>query len=193
MQLKKNSFTQERFSKVLNFGKVVATLSVLFVILSLSTSCKKNAKAKEMIITPEQAQALPADFIDFYKKFHSDSLFQVAHIQFPLEGYPSQVDEKTIAEGTFRWTADTWRMHRMEAFTDSVFTRKFESPLPEMVMETIKQRNSPFAMYRRFYKRGTDWTLIYYSDMNAMKEGESSEATEAADPSDLSPKKELEK
>jgi hypothetical protein len=170
MQLKKNNTALMNFPKIENFWKVVAPTSILFIILSLSISCKKKEKAKEIIITPEQAQTLPADFLEFYKKFHGDSLYQVAHIQFPLEGYPSQADAKTITEGTFRWTAETWRMHRMEAFSDTIFTRKFESPLPVMVMETVKQRNTPFAMYRRFYKRGEDWMLIYYSDMNAMKE-----------------------
>ena len=149
---------------------VIAALSILFITLSLSVGCKKNAQAKEVVISAEQAQTLPADFLEFYKKFHSDSLYQMAHIQFPLEGYPSQADEKTVAEGTFRWTADKWLMHRMEGFSDTLFTRKFESPLPEMVTEILKQRNTPFAMYRRFYKRGNEWMLIFYSDMNAMKE-----------------------
>jgi hypothetical protein len=151
------------------FSKTLAT-SLLFITLSFSTSCKRDAKVKEVIIAPEQAQALAADFLEFYKKFHTDSAYQMGHIQFPLEGFPSQADSTLIASGTFRWTADTWRMHRMEAFSDTAFTRTFESPLPEMVGETLRQKNTPFAMYRRFYKRGNDWNLIFYSDMNAMKE-----------------------
>jgi hypothetical protein len=163
MQLKKNKSTHANFPKVL-------VTSILFITLLFSTSCKRDAKVKEVTIAPEQAQAVPSDFLEFYKKFHTDSAYQMAHIQFPLEGYPSQADSATIASGTFRWNAETWRMHRMDAFSDTAFIRSFESPLPEMVGETLRQKNTPFAMYRRFYKRGNDWTLIYYSDMNAMKE-----------------------
>jgi hypothetical protein len=157
------------FYKQTSFSKTLVTC-LLFITLLSSTSCKRDAKVKEVVITPEQAQAVPDDFLEFYKKFHSDSAYQMAHIQFPLEGFPSQADSAVIASGNFRWTAETWRMHRMEAFSDTAFTRTFLSPLPEMVGETLRQKNTPFAMYRRFYKRGNDWNLIFYSDMNAMKE-----------------------
>jgi hypothetical protein len=135
-------------------------------------ACKKNQKTaiKEPEISVEEKQILAPDFLEFYKKFHSDSLFQMAHIQFPLQGYPTQVDNDTTvyADPNFRWQADNWRMHRMEAFSDTAFTRQFEAPLPMLVSETIQQRNSPFKMFRRFYKRDNDWFLIYYGAMNAV-------------------------
>ena len=32
------------------------------------------------------------DFDSFYRSFHQDSLFQMSHIRFPLEGRPDQSD-----------------------------------------------------------------------------------------------------
>lgn len=29
---------------------------------------------------------LPADFVEFYRRFHSDSLYQIEHINWPLAG-----------------------------------------------------------------------------------------------------------
>ena len=116
------------------------------------------------------SKELPADFLAFYDKFHQDSAYQMAHIIFPLEGYPAQVDSATMAEGTFRWYAETWRMHKMAGFTNSDFTRTFDQAIPGIVNETVRQNGTPFGMFRRYYKRGDDWFLIMYSDMNPMKE-----------------------
>ncbi len=150
---------------------------IVLTLLALS-SCKKNQKqeVKEPALSVEETQALPPDFLDFYKKFHSDSLYQMAHIQFPLQGYPTQVDNDTTVyiDENYRWQPNTWLMHRMEGFTDTAFTRKFEVPLPMAVSETIHQRNSPFKMFRRFYKRDNEWFLIYYGAMNAISDGQNS-------------------
>jgi hypothetical protein len=155
-------------SKVFYF--ILCTLFIAF------TSCKnkQSKEVKEPVMSSEETQSLPADFLDFYKKFHSDSTYQMAHIQFPLQGYPTQVDNDTtvFVEESFRWQADKWIMHRMEAFSDTAFTRKFETPMPMFVNEMIHQKNSPFKMFRRFYKRDNDWFLIYYGAMNAVTANE---------------------
>ena len=134
-------------------------LSSLILALLL-LSCKRQ----EPTLKKEEAAGLPPDFVTFYEKFHSDSLFQMAHITFPLEGYPSAPDSATVANH-FHWTADKWLMHR-GAFSDSLYNRKFEMPMQNVVTELIMQKNVPYGTYRRFLKRGDSWSLIFYSDMN---------------------------
>jgi hypothetical protein len=152
------------------------SLFILIITVIALSSCKKNQKTevKEPALSAEETQTLPPDFMDFYKKFHSDSLYQMTHIQFPLQGYPTQVDNDTTVyiDESYRWLADKWIMHRMESFSDTAFTRKFDVPLPMAVSETIQQRNSPFKMFRRFYKRDNEWFLIYYGAMNAISDGQ---------------------
>ncbi len=146
-------------------------LSVISIFISMAlmlTNCNRQKEAKESL-SKEVSNELPADFVAFYEKFHQDSAYQMAHIIFPLEGYPAQVDSATVAESTFRWYAETWRMHKMAGFTSADFTRTFEEKLPGMVNETILQNGSPYGMFRRYYKRGNEWFLIYYSDMNPIK------------------------
>jgi hypothetical protein len=126
-------------------------------------SCKPQPPA----LKQEEAATLAADFVMFYEKFHADSAFQMAHISFPLEGYPMAPDSATLASN-FRWTADKWVMHRGSMFIDSLYTRKFDSPLPTMITEVIKQKGTPYGSYRRFLKRDDSWYLIFYSDMNRM-------------------------
>jgi Domain of unknown function (DUF4348) len=155
MQLKKMKPVLSTWLLAINF-----CLIILFL-----TDCKRKDP-----VLKGQVQGLPDDFVAFYEKFHADSAYQMAHIQFPLEGYPAQADSLVLAAGDFRWTADKWVMHRMQAFTDSLYNRTFDVSIPGIVNETIRQKNTPFGMYRRFYKRGEDWTLILYADMNPLQE-----------------------
>ena len=146
----------------------LSVVSVFIFMALIFTNCNSPVNPPKADLTV--SKELPVDFVTFYEKFHQDSAYQMAHIIFPLEGYPAQVDSATIAEGTFRWYAESWRMHKMAGFTSSDFTRTFEQTLPGIVNETVLQNGTPFGMFRRYYKRGDEWFLIMYSDMNPMKE-----------------------
>ena len=153
----------------------LSVISIFIFMALILTNCNSplnppKGDSKNDLSKGVVSQELPVDFLAFYEKFHQDSAYQMAHIIFPLEGYPSQVDSATIAEGTFRWYAETWRMHKMAGFTSSDFTRTFDQAIPGIVNETVRQNGTPFGMFRRYYKRGDDWFLIMYSDMNPMKE-----------------------
>jgi hypothetical protein len=153
MQLKKS---HSRF--------VARFATLIFVVLSLS-ACKNEQKLPQ-----EETKDLPEDFVKFYNKFHNDSLFQVAHIEFPLEGYPSgNLKDSTLNGAEFRWTADKWQMHRLATFDGTQFTRTFESPMPIVVNEIIIQKQNGYGTLRRFLKRGDEWHLIFYSDMNRLE------------------------
>lgn len=141
----------------------ISSLSIIALIFL--TQCKRRESALK-----GQTEGLPTDFTTFYDKFHSDSAYQMAHITFPLEGYPSNADSATLANGGFYWQKDKWIMHKMEGFSDSLYNRQFDISMPGIINETIRQKNTPYSMYRRFYKRGDDWQLIFYADMNAVKE-----------------------
>lgn len=154
--------------------RTLSAISFLMLVALFFSNCrneKTSSKEQTNIVSDKKAfKDLPSDFITFYEKFHQDSTYQMAHIQFPLEGYPAQVDSATVAEGTFRWYADTWRMHKMAAFSSSEFIRTFEETIPGIINETIRQKGTPYALFRRFYKRDNEWFLILYLDMNPMDE-----------------------
>lgn len=160
----KNYFSVQFFLKIfqkkINF-KIFFKCVLFFLILFSATACKQKNNLSET-----EKKELPPDFVAFYTKFHNDSIFQLEHIQFPLPGFPSQVD--SIANN-FQWTKETWRMHRTENFSDTLFTRTFEMPLPNCVNETVVMKNTPLGTFRRFYKRDNDWFLIFYADMNKIQ------------------------
>ena len=140
-------------------------LVIFGMVIILLSACKNDVK-----LPKKEVNGLPDDFVEFYNTFHTDSTFQMAHIEFPLEGYPSGANaDSTQDMSKFRWTADKWQMHRLNFYNDKDFSRRFDSPMQIVVNEIIVQKQSGYGTLRRFMKRGTDWHLIFYSDMNRLE------------------------
>jgi len=145
-------------------------IQMKFIILLLFSgtvllSCGQD-KASAPAAGGNQLADLPEDFKTFYQKFHSDSIYQIEHIVFPLEGLPDKADSLTIASGNFRWQKENWRMQRAVDFDLSDFTRKLVPVNEVMVVEYIVHKNGKFGMERRFAKFGDEWNLIYYAGLN---------------------------
>jgi hypothetical protein len=138
-----------------------------FTLLFLFSACKNQPKMESA-----ESKQLPADFIQFYEKFHADSIYQMAHIQFPLEGYPEYADSSQLDEGKFYWQKETWVLHKLENFSEPLYYRQTEEPIKGIIAEAIISKKEQIGIYRRFYKRDNEWFLIFYSGMNSMKKGE---------------------
>ena len=142
-------------------------LPLLFLLTFFA--CKNKQPAPETLAaTDSEASALPEGFSDFYQKFHNDSLFQVEHIVFPLEGLPNNADSATVAAKTFRWMPETWRMQRQFDFQVSEYKREIVPLTETIVMERILHQSGDFGMIRRFAIVGGDWHLIYYAGVNRL-------------------------
>ncbi|MBI5916080.1 MAG: hypothetical protein HY842_11955 [Bacteroidetes bacterium] len=136
--------------------------ALLFLLCLLA--CKNDPTEQQASGTPE----LPGGFAEFYQKFHSDSLFQVAHIVFPLEGLPNNADSATVASKDFRWLPETWRMQRQFDFEVSEYQREIVPLTETIVMERIVHSTGEFGMVRRFAIVGGEWHLIYYAGVNRL-------------------------
>jgi Domain of unknown function (DUF4348) len=128
--------------------------------------------ADGIIVEPQQSletdEGLPADFLSFYQRFHDDSLYQLEHVTFPLQGIPSDADSATIVDGKFRWQKEGWVMHHPIEDAEIQFSRSFKKISDEMVVENIKVAAGQYGMQRRFSKLGDDWYLIYYAAVNRL-------------------------
>jgi hypothetical protein len=109
------------------------------------------------------------DFEDFYRRFHEDEAYQMAHITFPLEGLPAHADSELLAAGTFRWDMEDWEPHRPFDATNSEFRRELTALGDDLVIEKIVHRSGAFGTLRRFARLGGEWYLIYYAGMNRMQ------------------------
>ena len=130
---------------------------------------EKDRAVDEVVTTPLQnksANPIPGDFFVFYTKFHEDSLYQIEHINFPLEGVPPYADSLVLAENNFHWQKEDWRMHKILEDRKEHFHENLVLASDGLIFEFIPTGDEKLWIERRFLKSGKDWRLIYYSGLN---------------------------
>lgn len=110
-----------------------------------------------------------SDFEAFYNRFMTDSLYQIGHIVFPLEGIPDHADSTNIRGTSFRWTKEDWVMHRKFDPANSGYKVEFIPFGDDLMVENITHHSGQYGMMRRFAKLNNEWHLIYYVGMNAIQ------------------------
>lgn len=146
---------------------------LFFTGLALFTACgERTPSASNMPAEAEQTSQqaegqLPPDFEAFYRRFHTDSLFQIEHIVWPLQGLTAvETDGGNLQKQAVYWELKTWRMHRPVNFGSGEFKRRVEVLGDELVVEHISYAAANFGLERRFVRRSDgDWELIYYADI----------------------------
>ncbi|MFQ5445864.1 MAG: hypothetical protein ACE5FF_02925 [Saprospiraceae bacterium] len=136
-----------------------------FFALVLFLACKNKPQEPAAAAA---APALPEGFTEFYRRFHADSVYQMAHIVFPLQGLPGNADSLTIAQDNYHWQPENWKMMRPFDFQMSDFRRELHPVNENMVVERIVHKSGEFGMVRRFAKVAGEWNLIYYTGMNRL-------------------------
>lgn len=130
---------------------------------------EKDRPVEQVVTTQSQipvATNIPPDFLVFYAQFHSDSAYQLEHINFPLEGFPAYADSVTVAEKTFRWEKENWNVHRNMEERKQSFHENLVQVSDGLIFEYIPTGDKKLWMERRFLKTGNEWRLIYFSDLN---------------------------
>lgn len=151
-----------------------------FILGVLAASMFFTWKLKQMVKTPEipvmeesavneeKDEGMPPGFLAFYQRFHNDSVYQLEHIVFPLQGLPSMADEEVITSNNYRWEKENWVLHQPFENAEGEFSRSFTKLSDEMVIENIQLAGGGYGMQRRFSKSGDEWFLIYYAGMNQL-------------------------
>lgn len=138
-----------------NLGFYVKGLLTCSFVLFLFLACKPKGQQDEKSISEIEVVELDKDFVDFHEMFHTDSIFQLSHIRFPL----ARSVQDSIQEP---WTKESWVMHRTFSDFGGKFKRDF-TVMGKLVIENIIDANGFFSMERRFAKLIDGWTLIYYN------------------------------
>lgn len=148
-------------------------LALATLALTLFFACKNKPAEGNATLPAQPAETtqsnaqIPSDFPGFYAQFHSDSLYQLAHIHWPLSGkFAKQVDSSHVDLQSIKWQPETWRMQHAVDFSKGEFVQELEPLGDVMVIERIRTPGSEFSLERRFAKRAdNEWELIYYKDM----------------------------
>jgi len=159
---------------VLSFllGVLFTTIFFIFYLKNRLANTTTSADNTEQVIAQEEESApvgLPPGFRKFYENFHRDSVFQLNHIRFPLEGIPEKESEDMDVSG-FYWEKENWKTHRPFNPMDGSFIRDFHPLGENIVIENIRHTEANYGMQRRFSRDGDKWNLIYYAAMNKLVE-----------------------
>lgn len=99
----------------------------------------------------------PEDFMQFYQRFHRDSLFQRSRVRFPLDGYRIEGGRITA------WSGADWAPHRngLEAIDTTVY--RIERLRGEgEIREKIYQDQGGLLIERHFRLLDQRWWLTFY-------------------------------
>ena len=141
----------------------------LFSLSILSFSCN-NSPGGPLQQASEMSD-LPKDFLSFYQQFHTDSSYQMAHIEWPLKGEKSVPQEDGGAKTELaEWEPETWAILHLPDMTDVGLKRSFETISNVLIIEKLQYPMVNFGLERQFFKEENDeWMMIYYAEMQELK------------------------
>lgn len=136
------------------------------ICILIAISCKpKSVPETEPIMQVEEP--ISEAFWTFYETFHTDSIFQIEHTQWPLQGLPSSEDQLPIS-GSFTWQKEDWVTHHLFDDMNGTFEQKF-TKMGHLILEKISDKSGTFQMEKRYANLGDGWMLIYYAGMRMVK------------------------
>ncbi len=159
-----------KFISGLLTGIIVSSLFFLFYLKKQARTAADDADTTEVsedaaAYESEAESETSSDFMEFYIQFHEDSIYQMEHIVFPLEGVPRRGEDGMLPEN-FKWEKKDWKLHKLFDDMDGKFVQYINEVNENLVIDQIAEVKGNFAMERRFAKIGKDWKLIYYAAMN---------------------------
>ncbi|MFZ1706003.1 MAG: hypothetical protein WAT79_16780 [Saprospiraceae bacterium] len=138
---------------------------ILIVGLTLF-SCKSKSGDDGKVETPLFETK---EFMEFYDRFSKDSVFQMEHIVFPLEGIRSPRDESDTLSLNHLWQKEDWFIHGKFDDANGTFSVEMFDLAGKMVIEVISDESGSYSMERRFAKLSDGWNLIFYKEMGKYK------------------------
>lgn len=156
--------------------KTIVLSTILFV-FSCNTKERKNTIPNEINKDSSQKKKVET-FDDFYKRFYSDSTFQISRVRFPLEGTNSDYedlgeikyknyenDEILIKNKKFFWKKSGWRyLKTIKNQGDFGYNKKIESN-GRITQEELYIEGTGYMNIRQFKQIDDKWWLIYYASL----------------------------
>ena len=154
------------------------TLKVILAILCLcQVLININCQADTKQIKNLQQPVADENFSTFYKKFYSDSLFQVSRVVFPLKGFNSDDYDEELGDKNppYFWKKKDWsflktleknylkvdRKDWVEEYKKEIKVNKDST-----ILEKIYIVESSYIIERKFKKIKGQWYLFFYSYSN---------------------------
>lgn len=150
---------------------ILIGISLMFAFQKIMNDQTPSQETVQTTASPANTAAdIPADFLVFYTQFHSDSSYQMTHINFPLEGLPEYADSTVLADGNFKWQEADWEIHKNLDARKEDFAKNLRMISDGLIFELIPTSgDNKLWIERRFLKTNGEWRLIYYAGLNYRK------------------------
>jgi hypothetical protein len=132
--------------------------SVLIAVVVSITHCKSaNISSSKDI----DKNASVENFDDFYNRFHSDSLFQMSRVKFPLKG------TKVDYEGEKKWSGKNWitMKTKIQDVDTTVFKTEYKKT-DNSFSEKFWIEDTGYYSEYKFKLIDKKWYLVYASELN---------------------------
>nr|WP_294779386.1 hypothetical protein [uncultured Flavobacterium sp.] len=142
----------------------IGTLHIILLISLTFLSCNNKEVQKEPALNSIKKAEVSnkENFEEFNKKFHSDSLFQVSRIDFPIEG------KHVYGFEQYSWSRKNWQFQAVPVAEKSEIGEYQHSLIKTdtLITERFWIPDSGFEVERQFKLIKNKWFLIYYNDIN---------------------------
>ena len=142
--------------------KIILTFLIVFLAYAFY---RRHVQSKPSEFGTESSSEVSYDisedtsFLEFYDRFHKDTLFQKESIAFPLK----RIDPQEESTDTI-WSVESWKIHKPYNDMDGTFQRTFTGN-EDIVVEQISDATGQFNMIRQWTKLSSGWHLTYYQPM----------------------------
>jgi hypothetical protein len=137
------------------------TTTLLLNLLILTSSCHLFVKNKSSVREKESGaieMIQSEDFNHFYDAFLSDSLYQINHVQFPIEGMIAECDTSIeLTKTNWKFLKDDFRSIK-ESELNSI---KIEQSAGKVHFILIRNEIG-IIQEMTFIKKDNEWYLVYY-------------------------------
>ncbi len=137
------------------------SILILLLVTFCSFSCNRKREKLENYQIKNTANEIE-NFDEFNVRFHTDSIFQLARITFPIGGKSINGFEK------HEWKLENWEMLK-NCVVEKSATKDYKHSLTKsdtLVVEKYWIPESGFEVERKFKRINNKWFLIYYNDVN---------------------------
>lgn len=134
-------------------------LGLITIILVISlNNCKSTNNTAS---TETNKKSSNENFDEFYNRFHTDSLFQMSRIKFPLEC------KKIDWEGEKTWSEKSWKTIKVKIFDVDISEFKTEyRKTDNSFIEKFWIEDSGYVSEYRFNLIHKKWYLVYANELN---------------------------
>lgn len=137
---------------------------LLVIILLVNMSCKDSKLAEDQDLTGDITEvSLPDDFLPFLEKFSTDTLYQIDHIQWPLEKQLALSHPEDDSESVML-TEEEWKIQHAFDDMNGTYSQQFIN-FNGIITEVTIDKSGQYTMLRRFTKIDDKWKLIFYKEM----------------------------